>query len=110
MSKDFKTFDLPVNQESAFSNHENIYKRKLEKQQTKFLQKLSSLKPFLQKNEKILLVTSACSPITTLERLIIGWMVYYLRRCVLVFTNKRIIHLPAKSDYSYSTDNKSIQH
>lgn len=101
MPKDPKLFGLPVNQEIAFSNHINVYKRRIEKIQTKFLRKLSSLKPFLGENEKILLITPARSPMTGLERLIIGWMVYYLKRCVLVFTNKRIIHLPAKPDYSY---------
>jgi hypothetical protein len=29
-----------------------------------------------------------------------GWMIYYIKRCVLVVTDRRILHFPAKSNYS----------
>lgn len=33
--------------------------------------------------------------------MVTGWMFIYIRRCLLVFTDKRIIHVPSKPDYSY---------
>jgi hypothetical protein len=35
-----------------------------------------------------------------LEQFTTGWIIYYLKRCVLVVTDRRILHFPAKSNYS----------
>jgi len=110
MPTELKTFNLPINQESAFSNHKNIYKRRLEKQQTKFLDKLTSLKPFFKEGEKILLIAPACSPMTLLEQLLAGYWIFYIKRAILVFTDRRILHVPVKSDYSYRNSIAQIMH
>ena len=92
---------LPVDRNIIFSNHKGTYKQGIEKRQTKLLQKISFIKPFLKEDEKILLVTTGCSPISILEQLLTGWIVFYLRRSLFVFTNKRIFHIPTKINYSY---------
>ena len=84
-----------------FSNHKGVYKRGIEKRQRRLLGKLSFMRPFLNDDEKILLVTTGCSPVSFGEQLLGGWVVFYLKRCVLVFTNKRIFHIPTKGDFSY---------
>ena len=33
------------------------------------------------------------------EQLVTGWIIYYLKRCVLVFTDKRILHIPTKMNF-----------
>jgi hypothetical protein len=61
-------FGLPVDRESLFSNHKKVYKKRIEKRQRKLIIKLSFLKPFLKKGEKILLVSTGYSPITSLAQ------------------------------------------
>ncbi len=96
-----KLFGLPVNRDILFSNHKNVYKQRIEKRQTKLTKKISFIKPFLKDDEEILLVTTGCSPISFLDQLLTGWVVFYLKRSVFVFTNKRILHIPTKMNYSY---------
>jgi hypothetical protein len=93
--------DLPLDRDTIFSNHKGIYKKRTEKRQTKLLKKVGFLKNFLKEDERILLISTACSPISILEQLITGWIFIYLKRSLLVFTNKRIFHIPTKKDYSY---------
>jgi hypothetical protein len=99
--------NLPFNQEVMFSNHKNEYKKGIEKRQTKLMQKIGFLKPFLQDDEEILLVTTGCSPISFVEELVTGWVLFYLKRALLVFTNKRIFHIPTKTNFAYR---RSIAH
>ncbi len=94
-------FGLPVDTTVAFSNHKGIYKRRIEKQQRKLLKKLAFLPPFLEQDEKILYVAAGCSPISLLEQLLTGAIIYHLKRCLFVFTNKRILHIPTKSNLAY---------
>ena len=94
-------FDLAVDKDTLFSNHKNVYKKRIEKRQTKLLEKISFIQPFLQEDERILLVTTGCSPITVLEQLLMGWIVFHLKRAVFVFTDRRIFHIPTKPNYSY---------
>ena len=92
---------LPVDRNIIFSNHNGAYKQGVEKRQTKLFQKISFLKPFLKKDEKILLVTTGCSPMSIMEQSLTGWIIFYLKRSLFVFTNKRIFHIPTKLNYSY---------
>lgn len=93
--------DLPVNPDVMFSNHKNIYKKKTEKRQRKLLEKIQFLRPFLDENETILCVTTGCSPVSLFEQWLTGWIVFYLKRSLFVFTDKRIFHIPTKHDFSY---------
>jgi len=92
---------LPVDRNIIFSNHKDTYKQKIEKRQTKLLQKISFIKSFLKEDERILLVTTGCSPMSIMEQFLTGWIVFYLKRSLFVFTNKRIFHIPTKFNYSY---------
>ena len=56
-------FGLPVDREILLSNHKNVYKKRIEKRQRKLIVKLTFLKPFLKKGEKILLITTGYSPL-----------------------------------------------
>ncbi|MFH1702784.1 MAG: hypothetical protein ABIB41_05035 [Nitrospirota bacterium] len=100
-SSEQNLFGLPVDREILFSNHKGTYKKGIEKRQTTLIEKISFIKPFLKEGEKIILVTTGCSPMTVLEQLLTGWIVFYLKRSLLVFTNMRIFHIPTKMNYSY---------
>jgi hypothetical protein len=94
-------FGLPVDRGIMFSNHKQVYKKRIEKRQRKLIVKLSFLKPFLKQGEKILLVTTGYSPIGNLAHYVTGFLFVYLKRSLFVFTNYRIFHIPTKSDYQY---------
>ncbi len=98
---DPKVFGLPVDREVLFSNHKNLYKKRIEKRQRKLFVKIGPVKPFLRRNEKILLVTTGYSPLSSLAQILTGFAFCYLKRSLFVFTNQRIIHLPATSSYKY---------
>jgi len=94
-------FGIPVDREVLFTNHKNVYKKKIEKRQRKLIVKISFIKPFIKENEKVLLITTGYSPVSTSEKYLIGWLFIYLKRSLFVFTDQRIFHIPATSVYSY---------
>jgi hypothetical protein len=100
-SQDQNLFGLPVDRETIFSNHKNVYKKRVEKRQTKLIKKIPFIRTFLREDEKILLITTGCSPTSFLEQLLTGWIFIYLKRSLFIFTNKRIFHIPTKQNYSY---------
>lgn len=99
----------PANNESgvavdtafAFSNRKGVYKYRIEKQQRKLLAKIGFIKSFLAEDEAIMLVTTGCSPMSLWEQILTGWIIFFQKRCLLVFTNKRIFHVPTKPNYEY---------
>jgi len=94
-------FGLPVDTAVLFSNHKNIYKRRVEKRQRKLLGKIFFIHPFIHEGEKILHVTTGCSPASFIEQFLTGLIVFALKRSLFVFTNKRIFHIPTKPNFSY---------
>lgn len=93
--------NLPINKEICFSNHKNQFKEKIMKDQTKILTLFASfLKPFLEPGEEIWLGVKASSPMSFVEQMTTGWLIYYVKRCMLIFTNKRIFHFPTKYDFA----------
>lgn len=97
----YRIFGLPVDREVLFSNHKNVYKKKIENRQRKLIIKIPFLKPFVNVTEKILLVTTGYSPITTLDKFLIGWFFVYLKRSLFVLTDQRIFHIPTTPVYKY---------
>jgi hypothetical protein len=93
--------NLPLGREILFSNHKGIYKKRVEKRQTKLLKNVAFLKNFFKEDERILLITTGCSPSPILEQFLTGWIIVYLKRSLFVFTNKRTFHIPTKRNYSY---------
>jgi len=100
-SSSAETFGLPIDQSIAFSNPKGEFKERLKKQQLKTLEPfVPLLKQFLKPGEEVLLSLRGCSPMSFLEQFTGGSMIYYIKRCVLVVTDRRILHFPAKSNYS----------
>lgn len=96
-----RTPALPLDTDVLFTNHKNVRKKAIEKRQARLLKRVSFLRPFLKEDERILLVTTACSPMNLLEWMLTGWMIVYLKRALLVFTNKRVLHIPTRTNYSW---------
>ncbi len=105
-----KIFGLPVDTGIIFSNYRGVYKKRIEKRQREFIVKLSFLKPFLEGDEKILLVTTGHSPPTIFEKMGLGWLFVYLKRSLLVFTTRRIFHVPTTPIYRYRTSIAQIRY
>jgi hypothetical protein len=101
---------LRVDRDILFSNHKSNYKKGVEKRQTRLIGKCAFLRPFLQKDEVVFLVSTGCSPVSVVEQLITGWIVFYLKRCLLVVTNKRILHVPGKPDFGYRNSIAQIRY
>lgn len=92
---------LPVDEEVIFTNHKGAHSKRVEKRQAKLLNKVTFLAPFLGEGEEVLQVTTGCSPASLIEQLFTGWIVFYLKRSLLIFTNRRVFHVPTKADFSY---------
>ncbi len=100
-------FDLPVNREAIFSNHRHVYRKTIEHRQRNLLKTLYFLKPFLEEGEEILLITTGCSPVTFNERFWTGLNVFQLKCSLLIFTDRRVFHVPTTKHHSYKN---SIAH
>jgi hypothetical protein len=90
-------FGFPVDREILLSNYKNVYKKRIEKRQRKLIVKLTFLKPFLKKGEKILLITTGYSPLSSPAQYLTGFLFVYLKRAMFVFTNYRVFHVPVTS-------------
>lgn len=101
---------IAVDTQIMFSNHRGLYKRRIEKRQRKLVGKISFIGPFLEEDEKILQITTGCSPVSPAEQMLTGWIVFYLKRSVFVFTNKRIFHVPTNPDFSYRNSISQIMY
>ena len=106
----FHYSDLPIDRSIIFTDHNGEYKKRLEKEKTKLLQKISFLKKFLNDDEKIIFVAKGCSPISALESFLIGMSIVYIKRCLLVFTNQGIFHIPTRMNYSYRNSVAQIRY
>ena len=96
-----ETVGLPINQQAAFSNPKGEFKERIKKRQLKMLQKYAPmLNHQMEPGEEIQLAMRGCSPMSLLEQLTTGWIVYLLKRCTLVVTNKRILHFPSKTNFT----------
>ena len=96
-----KVFGMPVDKEIMFSNFRGIQKPRIAKRQRKLVTSISFIKSFLEPGETILLVTTGHSPRTAYEKYGIGWLFKYLKRSLLVFTDRRIFHVPTTPMYRY---------
>jgi len=108
MSHQYDILETHLDRDVIFSNHNGEYKKRIEKRQTKLLRKALFLKKFLREDEKILLITTGCSPVSILEQLLTGWIFIYIKRSIFIFTNQRIFHIPTKVNYSYKNSIANI--
>lgn len=94
------TFGLRINQDVCFTTAGNKLHLGTMKRQLKVLKELAPvLKKAMKPDEEILLAVRASSPMSWFEQLVTGWIIYYLKRCVLVVTNKRILHFPTTLNF-----------
>jgi hypothetical protein len=93
--------NFPADTDILFSNHKNVHKPRVEKRQRKLLQKITFLPSFLQQDERVLQVTTGCSPVSFGEQFLTGAIVFVIKRSLFVFTDRRVFHIRTKSDFSY---------
>ncbi|MBN2130358.1 MAG: hypothetical protein JW741_12720 [Sedimentisphaerales bacterium] len=93
---------LPVDADVLFSDKDGVRRKSVQNKKLKLLQKLAFLRKFLAPDERIVFVTTGCSPFSAVEQMTIGhaW-VYLIKRALFVFTNKRILHVPTTMSYEY---------
>ena len=96
-------FGLPVERDVIFSDHKNIYKKRIEKRQRKLLVKTTFVKFFLQHDERILCLTTGYSPFGIMEQLLTGPAFLLFKRALFIFTDRRILHIPTR----YNQSNRS---
>ena len=92
-------FGLPVDTSILFANHKGVYKPSIEKSKTKLLRKLGFLANFLDADEKIVFVTTGCSPYSTLEQLTMGSPLGHRAQTVLVR-----VHEQASAPHSHDLE------
>lgn len=101
---------LRIDPKTMFADHKGIHKPRIEKKQRKLARKLAFLKGHLEDDEHVLVVTTAVSPTRFLEQMTTGFIFVYIKRCLLVFTNKRILHIPTTSGYNYRNSLAQIRY
>ena len=84
-----------------FADHAGVHKPRIEKKQRKLAEKVTFLKDFLEDGEQLLAITTAVSPTSFLEQWTTGFIFVYIKRCMLVFTDRRIFHIPTTSSFDY---------
>lgn len=89
-----RIFGIPVDTEILFADAQNQYRAPIEKRQRQLIIKLSFLRSFLHPGEKLLLATTAFSPLRWVEQLLTAGLFLDLERAIVIFTNYRILHIP----------------
>lgn len=93
-------FGVPVDREKIFTNHKGVYQKQVEKRQRKLIVKSTFIKFFLHHGEQIRCLTTGYSPTSVLERIVTGPAFLFFKRALLIFTDKRILHVPTHFDRS----------
>jgi hypothetical protein len=110
-SSNHNTLSLPVDSEVLFSDAKGVYKKRIEKRKMELLRKISFINKFLDPNEQIMFITKACSPFTILEQMTMGpVLLMMVKRSLLIFTNKRLFHVPTTPEYRYRASVTQIQY
>ena len=87
---------LPIKGEVAFTNARGKFQEKVKKQQLKYMRDhVEELQHILEEGEEILLAARGASPFTMVEQLTTGAWIYYIKRCLIVLTDRRILHFPS---------------
>ncbi len=84
-----------------FSDRKGRYRKGVERRQRKLAAKMPALSRFLRPDEQALMLATGCSPMSLGEQLFSGSMIMYLKRAMLVVTDKRILHIPTNYNYTY---------
>ena len=93
-------FTIPIDRDTLFSNHKGVYKKQVENRQRRLIVKSTLIKSFMNYGECIRCITTAYSPVPTIEKDLTGPAFLYFKRALLIFTDKRILHLPTRFNRS----------
>src|SRR5262245_32254232 len=81
--------------ETAFTDAAGERRDKLEREQRKRFEVCRALLAAVaEPDEQILYVAAATAPFSTMEFLTTGWILMSLKRCFLVVTDRRLLHIP----------------
>ncbi len=87
-----------LNREVLFTDTKGQHQPRLEKMARAHLKKAAPiLSQVLEEGEQIQFATHALAPISLLEFLTTGWVIFILKRSLLVVTDRRILHFPGES-------------
>ncbi|MDA8139702.1 MAG: hypothetical protein M0036_13710 [Desulfobacteraceae bacterium] len=89
-------FGVPVDREAIFSNHKGVYNKRVEKRQRGLIVKSTFIKVFLKHDEKIRCLTTGYSPVSLMEQVVTGPFFLCFKRALLIFTDRRILHVPTR--------------
>lgn len=93
-----ETLSLKIDRDICFSDTKGKHRPRQEKRSLKALAKLSPLlRRVLESDEQVLYVTQGSSPYSTLEYLTTGKFIRLVKFSILLVTDRRLLHLPAKS-------------
>lgn len=102
---------LRINEESCFTDIKGKQKPRIRKQLSKLLGKATPLlQRTMEPDEEILYIAPAISPYSALEILTTGWVITVIRRSLLVVTDRRILHVPTKSNYTPKSSISQIRY
>jgi hypothetical protein len=87
-------FGMPADRETIFSDHHGIQKSRIERRQRKLIAKSAFIKFFLRAGERLRCLTTAYAPTDLLDQLLTGPAFLIFNRSFLIFTNRRILHVP----------------
>lgn len=93
-------FTIPVDREAIFSNHKGVYKKRIERRQRNLIVKSTFIKSFLQPGEHIRCLTTGYSPTRFIEWALTGAAFWLFKRALLIFTDRRILHIPTRFNRS----------
>lgn len=93
-------FGVPVERDTIFSDYKGNYKGRIEKRQRKLIVKAAFIKFFLHHDERIHCLTTGYCPVSTIEQLLTGIAFLFLKRAILLFTDKRILLIPTRFNRS----------
>ena len=89
-----RIFGIPVDPEVLFADAHNVYRTRIEKRQRQLIVKLAFIRSFLHPGERVILITTAYSPLRLAEQLLTAGLFLEMERALLVWTNYRILHVP----------------
>jgi hypothetical protein len=93
-------FTIPIDRDTLFSNHKGVYKKQVENRQRRLIVKSTLIKSFMHYGECIRCITTAYSPVPTIEKELTGPAFLYFKRALLIFTDRRILHVPTRFNRS----------
>ncbi len=93
--------NVAVDRALCFADAKGRPSPRVEKQATKHLERAGAvLDRVLEPEERVVGVVTACAPFSVLEFLTTGWIITAMKRCLLVVTDRRLLQLPTKSNWT----------